>query len=182
MKQMNMTTLARPYALAAFEFALAEGTVPAWESMLALASLVTQDASVQRLLVNPEMSSAQLVSLYCDVLAKCLNPEMTNFIRLLAEYDRLSILPDIAELFSQYRTEQEKKIDVEVVSAVQLNDQYQKKLIDLLNKRLKRKVQLTCKTDPTLLGGVVVTAGDTVIDGSVRGKLDRMVKFISDSL
>lgn len=182
MTTTNMTTIARPYALAAFEFAVDKNALSAWETMLDAASLLTQDASVQQLLTSPKVTSQQLANLYSDVLAKRLNIEMTNFIQLLAEYDRLSVLPDIAELFKSYRAEQEKKLNVQVTSAVPLNDSYQQKLIDTLTKRLRRQVTLQCEIDPNLLGGAIITAGDTVIDGSVRGKLDRMVKFISESL
>ncbi len=182
MTQTKMTTIARPYAVAAFEFALDKNALPAWETMLDAASLVTQDASLQQLLTSPAVTSRQLASLYCDVLQKWLNTEMTHFIQLLAEYKRLSVLPDIAQLFKSFRAEQEKKLNVQVTSAVQLSDGYQKKLIDALTQRLHRQVMLECEVDPRLLGGAVITAGDIVIDGSVRGKLDRMIKFISESL
>jgi F-type H+-transporting ATPase subunit delta len=182
MKLTKMTTIARPYALAAFEYALDQDALSAWEAMLDAASLLTEDQSVQHLLTSPNITSEQIANLYCDVLAKLLNKEMTNFIQLLAEYDRLSILPDIAELFKAYSREQEKKLNVQVTSAVKLSEVYQEKLIAILTKRLRRQVMLECEVDPKLLGGAIVTAGDTVIDGSVRGKLDRMVKFISESL
>lgn len=182
MKLTNMTTLARPYAIAAYEFALTQHALPAWEAMLDAASLLTQDAHVQRLLASPAVTTSQLASLYCDVLAKRLNVEMTNFIRLLAEYGRLSILPDVAELFRSYQAEQEKKLDVQVISAVPLSDAYQQTLIETLTKRLQRQVTLSSAVDPHLLGGAMIVAGDTVMDGTVRGKLDRMAKFISESL
>lgn len=182
MTQTRMITIARPYAIAAFEFALEKNALSAWETMLNAASLLTQDSSVQKLLTSPRVTSQQLASLYCDVLQKELTTEMTHFIRLLAEYNRLSVLPDIAELFKAFCAEQEKKLNVQVTSAVQLSQGYQEKLIDALTKRLHRQVLLACEVDPQLLGGAIITAGDIVIDGSVRGKLDRMVKFISESL
>lgn len=178
----KMTTLARPYALAAFEFALHQNALPAWEAMLDAASLLTEDHSVQHLLTSPLVTSQQLADLYGDVLASVLNKEMKNFIQLLAEYDRLSIFPDITELFKAYCREQEKKLNVQVTSAIPLSDSYQQNLVAILTKRLHRQVMLECKVDPNVLGGAIITAGDTVIDGSVRGKLDRMVKFISESL
>lgn len=182
MKPTEMTTIARPYAIAAFEFALDKNAFAAWETMLDAAALLTQDQAVQQLLSSPNITSQQLESLYGDVLAKLLNTEMTNFIRLLAQNDRLSALPAIADLFKSYRAEQEKKLNVQVISAAKLDNQYQQKLVEALTKRLQRQVNLECEIDPTLLGGAVIVAGDTVIDGSVRGKLDRMVKFISESL
>ncbi len=178
----KMTTLARPYALAAFEIALKNQTLDAWQSFLDAASLMTQDSSIQQLLSSPKVTTEQLFTFYGDVLGKLLNPEMTNFIHLLAEYERLAVLPDIAILFKAYCAEQEKKLHVQVTSAMPLTETYKKQLIDALTKRLQRNVILDCQLDPDLLGGAVITAGDSVIDGSVRGKLDRMTKFISESL
>ncbi len=178
MKSTQLTTIARPYAIAAFEFARDKNALPAWESMLEAASLLTQDASLQQLLTDPRVTSQQLAGLYEDVLASVLNPDIKNFIRLLADYGRLAVLPDIAELFKAYRAEQEKKLNVQVTSAVQLSDDYRQKLVKGLTKRLNREIMLECEIDPALLGGAIVTAGDVVIDGSIRGKLDRMAKFI----
>lgn len=182
MKLTKMTTIARPYAIAAFEFAVNKNALTAWEAMLDAASLLTQDESVQRLLVSPHVTPRECVHLYCDVLGKMLDAEMTHFIQLLAEYERLSVLPDIAELFKSYRSEREKKMDVQVLSAVPLSEGYQQKLTESLTRRLQRQVVLECEVDPRLLGGAIITAGDTVIDGSVLGKLDRMAKFILESL
>lgn len=182
MKLSKMTTIARPYAMAAFEFALDKGVIPAWEAMLNAASLMTDDPALLSLLTSPRVTSHQLAALYCDVLSKNVDAEMKNFIQLLADYHRLSALPAIADLFKSYRAEQEKKLNVQITSAMKLSDLYQQKLTESLTQRLHRQVSLSCEMDPTLLGGVVITAGDIVIDGSVRGKLDRMAKFISESL
>lgn len=175
----KMTTVARPYAVAAFEYALAKNALPAWEAMLEAGALVTQDSAAQQLLSNPVMTSEQLASLYCDVLARFLDAEKTNFIHILAENHRLAVLPGIAELFKLYRAEQEKTVAVEVTSAVELDQQYQQKLAEALTRRLQRKVTLHCHVDESVLGGAIISAGDTVIDGSVRGKLNRLVEFIS---
>jgi F-type H+-transporting ATPase subunit delta len=88
------------------------------------------------------------------------------------------VLPDIANLFAYYRAEQEKNMTVQVASAVTLDQDYQKKLVTSLTKRLKRQISLQCTIDPTLLGGIVVRAGDSVIDGSVRGKLNRLYESL----
>jgi F-type H+-transporting ATPase subunit delta len=175
----KMTTIARPYAIAAFEYAIAGNAVSAWEAFLAAAAEITQQDSVQQLLTNPRVTQKEITDLYCDVLAKVLNTEMQNFIHLLTEYHRLPALPEIANLFKSYRAAQEKKLTVQVVSALSLDKAYQQTLTDVLSKRLQRQVSLECSVDANLLGGAVVTAGDTVIDGSVRSKLNRMVEFIS---
>lgn len=174
----KVTTIARPYAIAAFEFATAENALLAWETMLQAASSVVQDASVQKLLSTPQVTSSELGEFVCGVLSTVLNEKQKNFIHLLAENNRLAFLPDIAALFKAYREEQEKMLTVKVASAIPLDEAYQGKLVQALTQQLHRKVTLECRVDEGLLGGVVVHAGDTVIDGSIRGKLNRLVEFI----
>lgn len=171
----NMTTVARPYAIAAFENALAKHAVPAWEGMLSSAAQVAQDAAVKSLLISPKLTSEQLSELFCDVLAKQINEEQANFIKLLSENHRLTALPDIFALFTLYREQHEKLISVQVTSAVELDSHYQQKLAAALTKRLQRKVALQYSVDPELLGGAVIRAGDLVFDGSVRSKLNRLL-------
>lgn len=176
----NTITIARPYAIAAFEYAKEHNAIPAWEIMLDTAAIMTDDANLQQLLTTPNVTSKQISEVYCDILAKMLNPEMKNFIHLLAEYHRLAVLPEIAKLFKSYRQAAEKTVTVQVTSSTSLDADYKQKLAQALTKRLQRKVALECNVDPNLIGGAVITAGDTVIDGSVRGKLNRLlVEFIS---
>ena len=173
-----MTTIARPYATAVFEYALANNDLPAWETVLQSAAAITQDAAVADLLASPDMTVSQLSDLYCDLLGSRLDAPKKNFIRLLAENERLAILPDILHSFQASRAAQEKKIAVQVTSATELDAAYQQKLVQALTKRLQRQVELTCEIDPAILGGVIVRAGDMVIDGSIRGKLARLNEFI----
>lgn len=174
----NMTTLARPYAVAAFEIALENDTLASWKGMLNNAAQVIQDSQVVPFLENPRVTAKQLIDLICDVLDPILDMEKKNFLSLLAENKRLPLLPDIAALFTMYCTEHEKCINVDVISAVTLDAIYQQKLVQSLTKRLQRKVSLHCTVDPKLLGGILVRAGDTVIDGSVRGKLNRLLESL----
>lgn len=170
----KLTTIARPYVAAAFEYALANKDVAAWEAMLDAAAVVSQDSSVAGLLASPTVTKAQLTDLYFDILNPLLDANKKNFIRLLADNNRLGILPDIAESFKASHAAQEKKLSVQVFSATPLNNAYQQKLAKALSVRLQRQVDMQCEIDPTLLGGVIVHAGDLVIDGSVRGKLTRL--------
>jgi F-type H+-transporting ATPase subunit delta len=174
----ELTTIARPYASAAFEYALAKHALPEWEGMLLSAATLVEQDEINLLLSSSEMSSSQLAELFSDVLAKVLDPEKTNFIRLLAENKRLAVLPAIAALFTSYREDYEKIMDVQVVSAIKLNDSYQEKLVNKLTLRLQRRVSLQCEVDPSLLGGAIVRAGDMVIDGSVRSKLNRLLESL----
>jgi F-type H+-transporting ATPase subunit delta len=174
----ELTTIARPYANAAFEYALKGQALAAWEVMLRSGATMAEQDNVLFLLSSPQISSSQLADLFSDVLAKVLDPEQANFLRLLAENKRLSLLPEIASLFVSYRAEHEKTMNVQVVSAIELSDNYKEKIIEKLNVRLKRRVSLHCEVDPSLLGGAVIRAGDMVIDGSVRGKLNRLFESL----
>lgn len=174
----KLTTIARPYAIAAFEYALANHDLASWEMMLQTAAAIAQDKKVSGLFDNPQITQKQLADLFCDVLKKMLDAEKKNFIQLLAEYHRLVALPEIAELFVKQREHYEKKITVELTSAIVLDPSRQQKFIDALTRRFKRKVTLECKVDPYLLGGAIIRAGDNVIDGSIRGKLNRLIESI----
>jgi len=174
----NMTTLARPYAVAAFETALDKDDLASWKGMLNNAAQVIQDNQVMPFLENPRVTAKQLIELLCDILNPVLDTEKKNFLSILAENKRLPLLPDISALFTVYCAEHEKYINVDVVSAVTLDAIYQQKLVQNLTKRLQRNVSLHCSVDPGLLGGILVRAGDTVIDGSVRGKLNRLLESL----
>jgi F-type H+-transporting ATPase subunit delta len=170
----ELTTLARPYAKAAFEYAQAHQQLTDWSAMLGLAAVVSQDPTIQRVLKAPRLTSTDKASTFIEVCGDKFNAQVCNFIHAAAENDRLALLPEIAELFALYKAEQEKSVDVGVTSAFALNDEQQDKLAKVLSARLGREVRLHAAEDASLIGGVVIRAGDLVIDGSVRGKLAQL--------
>ena len=171
-------TIARPYAKAAFEYALDHHDLAAWEAMLVTLAQVAENELMRQLFVNPEVSQLELSQIFCEVLGKNIDAEKKNFIHLLAEYHRFQALPAIMNLFVDYRKEYEKTATVQLTSAVALNEATLEKFTNALTRRLKRKIMLACTVDETLLGGAIIRAGDHVIDGSIRGKLNRMLEFI----
>lgn len=174
-----ISTIARPYAAAAFAEALAENKVSDWGMLLNAAALMTENLAVRTLLGRPGIAPSRLSHFYCEVLAPMLSPESTRFLELLATYRRLPALPEIARLYQARREIFEKKISVRVISAIPLEETYQKKLSDTLTRRLERQILLECEVDASLMGGAIVKIGDKVLDGSVRGKLQRMIEYIS---
>ena len=174
----SMTTLARPYATAAFNMALQKNALAAWDDMLKSAALLVEDKRVRLLLSDPAVTKQKLADFSCSVLSSVLDTERRNFIRLLAENNRLPVLPDIADLFATYRADEEKTVTAQVISAVALDEPYKHKLAAALTKRWQKQVSLQCTVDPSLLGGVIVKAGDDVIDGSIRGKLKRLYESL----
>ena len=167
-------TIARPYAKAVFELALAEKALPAWSALLLTVAEVCVDARVAKLLHDPRISSDQLFDLFSAVSEKLLTDSSRNFLRLLADNKRLAVLPEVAVLFEKLRQQHEQSIEVDVRSTIALTDEQQQRLIANLKKRLQRDVILKCEIDESLMGGAVVQAGDLVIDHSVRSMLTKM--------
>ena len=174
----ELTTLARPYAKAAFEFAQNQKKLTEWSAMLGLASAVSVDATVQQVLRAPRMTGEMKADTFVEVCGDKLDAKVQNFIHVLAENDRLLLLPEIAGLFELFKAEQEKSVDVEVTSAFALNNEQKDKLAKVLSARLSREVRLHATEDSTLIGGVVIRAGDLVIDGSVRGKIAKLAEAL----
>ncbi|TMP78481.1 F0F1 ATP synthase subunit delta [Pseudoalteromonas phenolica] len=169
----ELTTIARPYAKAAFELAVEKGNVEAWNEMLFFAGQVASDEQASSLLASIP-TAAEQADVFIKVCAEQLNEQGQNLIKLMAENERLAAIPAVAEIFAEFKAEFDKEIDVKVVSATELAAEQQDKLVAALEKRFARKVKLNCSIDETVVGGLVIKAGDTVIDGSVRGKLDRL--------
>lgn len=174
------STVARPYAKAAFEHALEQQALDDWAAMLETAARVVEDDDMQRrVLGNPQLSSSQKAEVVVDVCGDAVSDAVRNFLRLVGQKGRLAALPAIVEQFSMLKAQQEKRMDVNIVSAFPLDDAQQDKLASALAKRLNREISITTQVDSTLLGGVILRAGDTVIDGSVRGRLNRLHEALS---
>jgi len=170
----DKTTIARPYAKAAFEEAKARNQLGAWSKSLRIAASVVQDPRVQNLLGNPAVSNAELAKLIIDLAGAQLEEQGRNFVQTLAENRRLAYIHEISALFDQLKDDAEGMIDVTVTSAAPLVNGQREALSAALQRRLKRQVRLHTETDPALIGGAVLRAGDLVIDGSVRSRLDRI--------
>ena len=167
-------TIARPYAKAAFEYAREAKALEAWSAGLAAAAQIVCDPRVAALTKNPQWAAADVGNLITDVAGAKLDAGMQNFVRVLSENRRLLLLPEIEAHYAAMRSAIENTVDVEVVSAVALDAAQQEKLKAALGKRLKRLVRMTNQVDPALLGGALVRAGDLVIDGSLKGRLQRL--------
>lgn len=169
----ELTTIARPYAKAAFEFAVDTGAVESWNEMMVFAGEVVNNDQVSQFLASSASAEKQ-VEVLLAICAEQLNEHGQNLIKVMAENGRLVALPAVADLFAEFKAEYEKEIDVDVISATELAEAQQAKLIAALEKRFARKVKLNCSVDENTVGGLVIKAGDTVIDGTIRGKLSRL--------
>lgn len=175
----NLSGIARPYARAAFECAHEKGQLLQWKAFLEAASHAARDPSVIELLTRPEISSAKLFDLFHDVLAPLIDTERKNFLLLLVQNKRLMALPEIAQLFDLYYAYLEKISSIRLISAVDIEETMQDKLAAALTQRIRHEVKLHCEIDPSIIGGAIIHIGDRVIDGSVRGKLSRLLQDLT---
>lgn len=165
-------TLARPYARAAVALAREQQRLPAWSEQLGFAAAIAGDETVRSLLSSPATTADAAVALLSPESGA--DADFVQFLRVLSANRRLPLLPEIATLFEQARAEAEKVVNVKLTSATALDDAETEALVAALRRRFGREIALTRAVDPTLIGGAVIDAGDVVIDGSVRGKLDRL--------
>ena len=170
----DKSTIARPYAKAAFAEARDRKRLGPWSEALHTAAAVVGDSRIEDLLGNPRVTPDELAALVSEIVGAHLDDEGRNFVRTLADNRRLALLPEISARFDELKSEAEGIIDVTVTSAAPLDDSQRGSLTAALEKRLGRSVRLQCATDPALIGGAVLRAGDLVIDGSLRGRLERI--------
>jgi F-type H+-transporting ATPase subunit delta len=167
-------TIARPYARAAFAYARNGNALAAWSDVLNGAAAVVSDERVRKLIGNPKVSETQLLDFIADILGGKLDGNVRNFFEELLRNRRLGLLPEVATMFEIMRAEVENVADVQVTSAVALDDVQRQRLAAALKTRLKKDVRLHCDVDASLVGGAVIRSGDFVIDGSLRARLERL--------
>ena len=172
-------TIARPYAQAAFEEAQKLADLKGWsEALLSLAEAVCHP-EVRAVVTSPRVAKAQLDSLMEGLLGKQATPQLRNFVRVLVDNQRLLVLPEIAASFEVLRAEAEKTVNVVVESAFEVSATQQEKIVKSLKARMGREIKLVCSINKELLGGVVIRAGDQVIDGSARTRLGEMANALA---
>ena len=175
----ELSTVARPYAKAAFEYAQQTGQVSDWSTMLGFAAQLVGDAGFTAYLERPTLTAAQQAELFLQAAGPALNAQGRNFITYVIAHKRLAALPAISTLFEALKAEAERAADVEVTSAFSRSDTQQAALALELTRKLGRQVKLSTQVDSSLIGGVVVRSGDLVIDGSVRGKLAKLAATLN---
>ena len=171
--------LARPYAVAAFKQADEEGRLGEWAGMLELLAAIARDPTVSGLVANPSVDRARLVELFIDVCGDRLSGTGRNFVRVVGEYGRFALLPAISERFAEERAAREGRNHVHVTSAFELSETQRDTIVEAMEKRLGSKVTLENVVDATLIGGVVIRAGDLVIDASLRGRLGQLAQTLA---
>ena len=168
------TTIARPYAKAVFALAQQARDLDGWQRQLELLAGIAREPQMSQAIGNPKHSGADLARVIVESAGDKLGAGGRNLVALLAERKRLVVLPEVLEQFAALRRDAEKVVEVELVTAVPADAGVQQRFASALEAKLGRGVKLHNRTDAALIGGALVKAGDTVIDGSVRGRLERL--------
>lgn len=172
----ELATLARPYAAAVFKRAKETNASKDWSKNLAFLTAVLGDDSIFRIIDDPKVSKLSLQTLLLDISEGQLNQEGQNFLKLLIENNRLSLVPAITELFETYKAEDEGSIEIDVTTAFAFTKESKQSFNATLEKVFGKKVSMKVAVDSALIGGVLVRAGDQVIDASVRGQLQQLAQ------
>jgi len=170
----ELTTIARPYAEAAFRIASEANALPVWSQMLRFVSGIVADPRVRAALDNPKLTAGDKEALLLSIVGDKLDPMGRNFVRVLIEAERIAVLPQIAMLFESLKDAAEGQAKARIDSAFPLSDAQLAEITAALEKRFGKKIEATVNVDPTLIGGARITVGDTVIDGTVTSQLATM--------
>ncbi|MDA1073252.1 MAG: F0F1 ATP synthase subunit delta [Proteobacteria bacterium] len=174
----ELATLARPYANAAFGLAKKDKELDRWSRMLGMLDAVAHNERVASLLASPEITSTGKAFRLIETLGDELNDRSKKFVQVLADNGRLELIGEIAAQFETLKAVEEQSLDVHVISAFALSDAETEKLSGALAKRFDKSVVLTSVVDAQLLGGAIIRAGDIVIDGSIRGRLNKLTETL----
>ena len=166
-------TIARPYAEAAFKLAREQNALPSWSDALSRLAVVAGTDVARELIGNPQLSNAQVAGVVADAAGQ-LGAEQKNFVQVLADNERLAVLPEISTLFDELRNEHEGVLDAQISSAYPLVEQQVDDIVATLRQKYGKQIKATVHVDADLIGGVAIRIGDEVIDASVRGKLAQM--------
>ena len=181
-------TVARPYAQAAFEVAQEQDALAELSESFAAASLLLEDGQVAAFLATPSLTDEERLTFLQGLFAKAVgegsvfaggSQHGTNFFKLLLENGRVNALPDIAEQFEALKAKVENTVDAVITSAAPLSEAQQQEMAESLQKRLGRDVRITTEIDENLIGCAVIRAGDVVIDGSLRARLDGLANALT---
>jgi F-type H+-transporting ATPase subunit delta len=172
----ELATLARPYASAAFKRSIETSNGGQWSKSLAFISAVLNDKKLSAIVGNPKVSKERLSTLMLEICQDQIDEEGANFLKLLVQNNRLALASAIADLFEAYKAENEGYADVEVATAYAFTKEEKQDFAATLEKTLSKKVHMKVTVDKSLIGGVLVRAGDKVIDGSIKGQLQQLAK------
>jgi F-type H+-transporting ATPase subunit delta len=170
----ELSTIARPYAVAAYKLAKDQKALAKWSEMLGFAAAVATDANMQTLINDPKVLASDLQATFLKVCGDKLNEGAQNLIKLLVEYGRLSVLPAITSAFEALKAQDEGVLEAQIIAAAKLSAAETKDLVKRLEAKFGKKVEATVSIDADIIGGIKIIVGDTVIDASVKNQLQNL--------
>ena len=171
---MEKITIARPYAQAVFDHAREEDRFEHWSSLLKLLSDIVTDSLMRTLINNPRVSDDVLFEILREICGNLLDKKGGNLVRILIDAGRLSVLPEIYDLYHNMWADHEGIAEVTVVSAYPLSDAQSQSINEAMARKLGKKIDIKSRVDESLIGGAVISAGDSAIDASIRGRLQQL--------
>ena len=175
----EISTIARPYAVAAYKLGREQKSLAQWSEMLSFATAVASDAQMQAYIQDPKVVSSELQSAFLKVCGDKLNEQGQNLIKVLVEYGRMSILPAITEAFEELKALDEGTLDAQIIAAAKPSAAEVKDLVKRLEAKFGKKIEANVSVDSDLIGGIKIIVGDTVIDASVKGQLQNLAYTLS---
>lgn len=170
----EISTIARPYAVAAYKLAKEQKALAKWSEMLGFATAVASNAQMQAYIQDPKVVSSDLQAAFLKVCGEKLNENAQNLIKVLVEYGRLSILPEITSAFEELKAQDEGVLYAQIIAAAKISDKEVKDLVGRLETKFGKKITASVTVDPEIIGGIKIVVGDTVIDASVKGQLQNL--------
>ena len=171
---LEPTTVARPYARAAFQHAVDQSQVDAWNDALQVLAIAIDDVAVRSILDDPANTAQQRSDAINALLGDSVPAGMASLVSVMSENNRLGLAREVSALFAELKAALDAAAKVAVTSAFDVPDDTAALLSKTLSERLGKTVDMTVEIDPSLLGGAIIKAGDLVIDGSVRGRLHKL--------
>ncbi len=170
----EISTIARPYAVAAYKLGREQKALGKWSEMLGFAAAVANDAQIKAYIQDPKVVSSELLATFLKVCGDNLNENGQNLIKVLVEYGRLSILPEIYSAFEALKAQDEGTLDAEIIAATKISAADTKDLVKRLEAKFGKKIEASVSVDPEIIGGIKIIVGDTVIDASVKCQLQNL--------
>jgi F-type H+-transporting ATPase subunit delta len=170
----EISTIARPYAVAAYKLGKEQKALANWSEMLGFATQVANDAQMQAYISDPNVVASDLQATFLKVCGNKLNENAQNLIKVLVEYGRLSVLPAITAAFEELKAQDEGVLEAQIIAAAKLSATETKDLVKRLEAKFGKKVEATVSVDSEIIGGIKIIVGDTVIDASVKGQLQNL--------
>lgn len=174
----ELTNIARPYAQAVFELARDSERFDDWSDCLVTLSEIVTHSDVASMIQDPRIDRSLILEIVLEISGDAFDQQVQNFIRILSHYRRLSAVPQIAKQYESLRAEEEGIIEAELETAYPIDEQQQQKIAAALQQRLGRKIRLFSTVDENLIGGAIIRAGDWVVDGSIRARLDKLASSL----